>query len=437
MPDSPSPPRARVRARARATPVRVVFVTPDLRVGGAERHLVTLASALDRSRFSATVLCVKGIGPLHDELRASGVEVLCLHAGERRRALPVAFAALVRELRGRRAEVVVTHGLSANVLGRLAATLARVPVRITWKHNCGHLGRHGLLERCSERLLGPLCTRYIGVAHGQVPYLVDYLRLPPRKLRIIHNSVEVGHYGSGGERQRAERRGELGLGELGLAAGDPVVAVSAVLRREKDHATVLRAIGRLTRQLPRVKLLLIGDGPERERLRRLAAELGIAERVLFMGSRGDAPELLGCADVVALASRTVECFPYAILEAMAMSRPAVCTAVGGLPEMVEDGVTGYLVPPRDPRALAAALGRVLGSEDRGRAMGEAARRRLEERFPFPAMLRAAECELLAAFDDERPEDERPAWLDSERVAALGNGHAVALGDGRAAWGPAR
>ena len=84
-----------------------------------------------------------------------------------------------------------------------------------------------------------------------------------------------------------------------------------------------------------------------------------------------------------------------------MRRPAVCTAVGGLPEMIEDGVTGYLVPPSDPHALAAALGRVLGSADRGRGMGEAARQRLEERFAFPAMLRAAECELLAAREGDR------------------------------------
>jgi glycosyltransferase involved in cell wall biosynthesis len=375
----------------RAAPVRVAFVTPDLRVGGAERHLVTLAAALDRSRFTPTVLCVKGLGPLQEELRARGVEVLCLGAGDRKRALPATFAALTRELRRRRVEVVVTHGLSANVLGRLAATIARAPARITWKHNCGHLGRHGLLERCSERALGALCTRYIGVAHGQVPYLLGYLRLAPTKLRIIHNSVDVARYPS-----RADRRGELGLGEL-----DPVVAVSAVLRQEKDHTTVLRAIRRLAQRLPRVKLLLIGDGPERDRLKRLAVELDIAERVVFLGSRADAPELLGCADVVTLASRTVECFPYAILEAMAMRRPAVCTAVGGLPEMIEDGVTGYLVPPRDSRALAEALDRVLSSHDRGRTMGEAARRRLEERFPFAGMLRAAERELLAALDGER------------------------------------
>ncbi len=366
--------------------MRVMFVTPDLRVGGAERHLVTLACALDRDRFAATVVCVKGMGPLRRELAEHGIETISLGAGERSLALPLALRRLVREMRRQRPDTVVTHGLSANVLGRLAAVIARVPRRITWKHNCGHLSHHGLLERWSERVLGPLCTRYVGVAQAQLPYLLDYLRLAPEKVRIIHNSIDAERYPSA--EGLIAKRDDLGLDER-----HRVVAVAAVLREEKDHQTILRAIARLTSLVPHLKLLLIGEGPERQRLQALARELGIGERVIFLGSRADAAELLACADVVTLASYTIECFPYAILEAMAMRRPAVCTAVGGLPEMIEDGVTGYLVPPRDPDALARALGSVLGAEDRGQAMGEAARRRLEERFPFSAMLRAAEGEL--------------------------------------------
>jgi glycosyltransferase involved in cell wall biosynthesis len=405
-PHTPTPGRARSRVCDAAgtqpghdafvgkAPVRLMFVTPDLRVGGAERHLVTLAGALDRARFTTTVICLKELGPLADDLAAEGIEVHCLHTGERKLAMLDAIRRLVFQMRARRTEIVITHGLSANVLGRLAAAIARVPARITWKHNCGHLGHHGLLERGSERVLGPLCTRYIGVAHGQVPYLLGYLHLTPEKVRVIHNSVDPARYPR--LEELADRRRDLGFGER-----DRVIAVSAVLRREKDHATILRAIHHLVRRVPGVRLLLIGDGPERARLQRLAAELGIEERVMFLGSRVDVAELLACANVVALASHTVECFPYAILEAMAMRRPAVCTAVGGLAEMIEDGVTGYLVPPRDPEALAEALGRVLTSEDRGHAMGEAARRRLEKRFPFSGMLNAAERELVAALDGDR------------------------------------
>ena len=243
-------------------------------------------------------------------------------------------------------------------------------------------------------MLGSLCTRYIGVAHGQVPYLLGYLRLAPGKVRIIHNSVDAARYPS--VAMLAGRRGDLGLDER-----DPVVAVSAVLRQEKDHATILRAI-----QLAGAARAAGQAAADRRRARArapaaLAGELDIQERVVFLGSRADAPELLGCADVVALASHTVECFPYAILEAMAMRRPAVCTAVGGLPEMIEDGVTGYLVPPRDPGRSRTRSAGCCGSEDRGRAMGEAARRRLEERFAFSAMLRAAERELVGTPRESR------------------------------------
>ena len=113
------------------------------------------------------------------------------------------------------------------------------------------LGCDGLLERCSERALGWLCTRDIGVAHGQAPYLLGYLRLSPTKLKMIHNSVDPARYPPLTDRRR----------EFGLDEHDAVVAVNAVLRREKDHPTILRAIHRLSLRLPRVKLLLIGDVP--------------------------------------------------------------------------------------------------------------------------------------------------------------------------------
>jgi len=129
-----------------------------------------------------------------------------------------------------------------------------------------------------------------------------------------------------------------------------------------------------------VKLLLAGDGRERPRLEALVDELGLRERVLFLGHRDDVPRLLRVFDVFTLSSKTVECFPMSVLEAMSASLPAVCTAVGGVPEMIEDGVTGRVVPREDPEALAAAFLDVLGDPARARAMGLAGRRRVREEF---------------------------------------------------------
>ena len=167
---------------------------------------------------------------------------------------------------------------------------------------------------------------------------------------------------------------------LGIADGDRVVGILAVLRPEKDHATFLRAGRRVIDRMPEARLLVVGDGPCREDSERLAAELGLGDRVIFAGMRSDIVDVLSVVDVMVLSSFTIECFPFSILEAMSAGVPAVCTAVGGLPELIEDGVTGHLVAPRDPAGLAEGVLRVLEPPGRAAEMGAAARRRLEERF---------------------------------------------------------
>ncbi|MHB8339846.1 MAG: glycosyltransferase, partial [Mycobacteriales bacterium] len=326
-------------------PIRVVFVTPDLRAGGAERHIATVLPALDRYRFETRVVCLRGKGPLFGELAATAVQVDSLEVGQGRAALLRAVIGLTRELRRHRPQVVMTASFSAGVVGRLAARLAGVPAVITWKHNCGHLGRHGVTDRWGERVLGRFTSRYLGVCYGQVPYLVDYLRLDPAKVRVVHNSIPLPEPPVPAA-VRAMREA------LDIPPLAPVVGLVSVLREEKDPATMLRAFRLVVEALPSAVLLVAGDGPLRPAMEALAGSLGLSARVRFLGHRSDVAALLGAVDVVALTSFTIECFPYAILEAMAAGKPAVCTAVGGLPEMVEDGSTGFLVPPRSPVLLA-------------------------------------------------------------------------------------
>jgi glycosyltransferase involved in cell wall biosynthesis len=226
-----------------------------------------------------------------------------------------------------------------------------------------------------DRLLDPATDYYFGVAFGQVPYLVNDLGLRGDKIRIIRNGVDPTAYTGPG----AARRREVAE-SLGIAEGDRVVGILAVLRPEKDHATFLRAGRRVIDRMPQARLLVVGDGPCRADSERLADELGLGDRVIFAGMRSDIGDILSVVEVMALSSFTIECFPFSILEAMSAGIPAVCTAIGGLPELVEDGVTGHLVAPRDPGGLAEGILRVLEPEGRSAQMGAAARRRLEERF---------------------------------------------------------
>lgn len=354
--------------------LRVLFVTPNLGIGGAERHIATLGPALDPGRFEVRVCCIKERGPLFDDVVAGGVAALSLDSAGMRDA-PGALVRLVRIMRAFRPHAVITRGLNADILGRLAATVARVPAVVVWKHNTGHISRSAL-EVVSERLLDPVTDRYFAVAHGQVPYLTGELGWPAHKIRVVHNGVDPAAFPYDPDRRD---RPALAAG-LGIEPGDRVVGILAVFRPEKDHETFLRAARLVHEAIPEARFVLAGDGPGRAGLEELTRRLGLADRVVFAGLRSDVEDVLASLDVVALSSYTIECFPYAILEAMAMGVPAVCTAVGGLPEMVDDGVTGRLVPPRDPAALAAGIVDVLGDEERRRRMGAAARLRLEREF---------------------------------------------------------
>ncbi len=362
--------------------IRVLFVTPNLGIGGAERHIATLAPALDPSRFEVRVVCIKEEGPLFDDVVRAGVPALSLGSGTRQ--APTALVRLVRIMRRFRPDAVITRGLNADILGRTAATIARVPAVILWKHNTGHIERSAL-EVVSEKALDPFTDRYFAVAHGQVPYLTGELGWPERKIRVIHNGVDPGAFPYSppdGERPAA-------AAGLGIRPGDRVVGILAVFRPEKDHETFIRAARIVADRIPEARFVLAGDGPGREELEALTRELGLEERLVFAGLRSDVEDVLASLDVVVLSSFTIECFPYAILEAMAMGVPAVCTAVGGLPEMIEDGVTGRLVPPKDPAALAEGIIDVLSDEDRRRAMGVAARERLERNFTLERSAAAA------------------------------------------------
>jgi len=175
-------------------------------------------------------------------------------------------------------------------------------------------------------------------------------------------------------------------------AGAPVVICVAGFRAEKDHATLLRAFRAVVDGRPAV-LRLVGDGPERPAAEALAAELGLEESVEFLGNRTDVDRLLADADVFVLASYAVENLPFAVLEAMAAGLPVVATDVGALAELVRDGVTGALVPPRDAAALARALTAVLADPDRA-TLGLAGRAHLQAEFAFDDFVARLEEELL-------------------------------------------
>jgi glycosyltransferase involved in cell wall biosynthesis len=249
-------------------------------------------------------------------------------------------------------------------------------------HNIGDAEPRGRARRLTDRILDRWTDRYFGVAEAQRSYLTDDLGYPPDRIRIIHNGVDPVQFGTGTDRRV--------LTEIGIAPGAPVAGIVAALRPEKDHVTFLHAARQVVDARPGAQFLVIGDGPARAGLETLCATLGLADNVRFTGARRDIDRLLQAVDVFVLSSRTVECFPVSLLEAMACARPAVCTDVGGVAEMLVDGVTGHLVPPGDPGQLAGRLEQLFADPAAARRMGLSGRDRVEAMFSLDRSVAAAE-----------------------------------------------
>ena len=360
--------------RSRSGPIRVMYVVPDLNVGGAERHATLVLPRLDRSRFAPSVVCIGEEGTLFPALGEGNVPAIALNCGKR--DAPKAVFKLIRAMRRERPEIVITRGYSAELLGRIAAVITRVPHAIIWVRNNGDLEPRGRVQTVSDRILDRATSAYYGVAYGQIPYMRDDLGYPAEKIRIVYNGADPADHPYDPDATRDEEF----AASFGIAPGELVVGILAVLRPEKDHGSWLRAAAMVAEQRADVRFLIVGGGPLRESLEARAAELGIADRVIFTGSRSDVGAMLKLMDLFTLSSYTIECCPNALLEAMANGRAAVCTAIGGVPEMIAEGVTGYLVPPKDAVALAAGILEALSDPVRLAEMGRAARHRLETEF---------------------------------------------------------
>jgi glycosyltransferase involved in cell wall biosynthesis len=287
-----------------------------------------------------------------------------------------------RVLASHRVDAVHFSDLGAEP-GIVAARLAGIR-RVSGALNCMP-NTSGFCNRMFYRLLETLCLGCVDGAaavshHGRQLWL---RRLPvnPRKVGVIHNSTELVDLAHADRVACQVRR------ECGVPPDARVVGVSATLARRKGHRYLLEAFPEVLREVPDAWLMLAGDGPCRGELEALAGELGIDGRVAFLGHRTDMDRVVHAYDVVALTSVAIESLPFALLEGMACEKPAIGTAVGGMPELIEDGVTGRVVPPRDVAGIAEGVVEVLRDPARTRQMGKAARRRVAEHFHSEQMVR--------------------------------------------------
>jgi glycosyltransferase involved in cell wall biosynthesis len=354
--------------------IRVLHVITSLGIGGAERLVVSAARGLSPARFDHGICCLSERGPLAAEAEAAGVPVFCVGGFPGLRH-PAALARLVRLIRDFRPTIVHTHLQSANLYGRLAARLARVPVVVATEHNvyAGKPHRYIVVEKLLARMTDALVA-----VSGQVQvFLSAQLGVPLSAIRVVRNGVAA----SAPSAQRvAELRARLG------GAGDDVrLGCIASLTLKKGHDVLLRAMAQLRERGVACSLVVAGDGPERARAAALAEALGLARSVHFLGIVRHPVDVLAAIDVFVLPS-LVEGLPLALLEAMYSGKAVVATSVGGVPEVVRSGENGLLVSPGSVIELTDAIAMLARSPELRSRFGAAARETIEAGFTEAAYL---------------------------------------------------
>jgi glycosyltransferase involved in cell wall biosynthesis len=333
--------------------------------GGAQVHVQNLVERLPRQRFDVEVVTLSD-GPAVRRIQASGTHVQVVDEPDD----AAAFDAVLRLLEARPPDILHNHMFRAEVIGTEAAfQLPGLGLPKPYVVSTVHSSRiRNAEDQALLRRLTPRMDRLIAVSRAIVAKLVAEGRTPAR-VDLIYNGVDLQRY------EFTEACCTLPE-EYGFPEGTPLVGVVARLEPEKGHATLIEAWPQVLAHIPEARLLIIGEGSQRANLEAIADSLGLlgeecsgdrcvgtrgarpGAKVLFTGLRDDVPQVTAALDVAVLPSYR-EAQGLAILEAMALRRPVVATQVGGVPEMIENGRTGLLVPPRDAAALGAAITRLL------------------------------------------------------------------------------
>src|SRR5262245_53035318 len=373
--------------------IRVVELLATGSSGGAQEHLYNLVSLIDRERYDVSVLSLSG-GPGVRRLEKLGVSVCVLDEMSDDEAI----AAVAAHLAAVDADVVHNHMYRAEIVGTQAAmALAAAGRRRPFVVGTVHSSRiRSEEDRDLLRRLTPRMDHLIAVSRAIVRKLEDEGRVGA-PISLIYNGVDLTRYS-------AQAACPTLLAEYAIPAGDPIVGVVARLEPEKGHPTLLEAWPAVLAAMPNAHLLVVGEGSQRDLLQAQAASLGLLDgrspSVVFTGRRDDVPAVTAALDVAVLPSYR-EAQGLSILEAMALSRPVVASAVGGIPEMIDDGRTGLLVPPREPGALAAAILRLLQDPPFAARIGRAGHDLVHERFCVEQMVRAVETIYDGAVAEER------------------------------------
>ena len=366
------------------TPATILHLSSTSGPGGAEMIVKRLAGALDPERFRS-VVCLFRTGWLSEACEQASLPT---HVIDINGAFDVRWARkFFHLLQAEQVVLIHAHEFTANTYGTLLGRLAGIPVVATvhGKNYYSEQGKRRMAYRFVSR-----AARMVAVSVDLKQFVVERVSIPPNRITVIYNGVEIPPLFDGQQVQSSKK-------ELNLMKWDHVIGCVGSLYPVKGQIHLIRALPAILRVHPRTGLVLVGQGDLAEELKAEAVRIQVEEHVQFLGFRSDIPVLLNLMDVFVLPSLS-EGLSMALLEAMAAECPVVATRVGGNVELVEEGVTGYLVPSESPQLLAERVIDLLRNREEARRFGRRGRDRVREKFSLAGMVDAYQecyCDAIA------------------------------------------
>jgi glycosyltransferase involved in cell wall biosynthesis len=355
--------------------------------GGSSNHVYLLSTMLDRRKFETTVAC--GMGEwLISNLHRSNINIIALPTLVRKISLMkdlLTIFKLYSIIKKERFDIVATHSTKAGILGRIAARLASAPVVIFTAHGFIFNEPMGFVKRQLMTLIewigGLLSDHIIAISDYDAMTAVNKRIINPSKISTIYNGLDFKRF----KETNISFKKEIS----GISNKTKILGTVANFYPNKGLQYLIEALVLVVQKYSDIKLVLVGDGPLRDKLEASVKKLNLNNFVIFLGHRSDVLSILTIFDIFILSSLK-EGFPWAILEAMASGKAIVSTNVGGIPKMIENKKTGVLVPPKDSKALANAIITLLKNEEKAKTMSIAAKEKVVSEFTLDRMLNETE-----------------------------------------------
>jgi glycosyltransferase involved in cell wall biosynthesis len=359
--------------------IRVLEMIDQPFLGGGQINLLSLAKNLDRAKFEVFISSGEG-GPLVEEAKKNRIKHFPLRFSKRIKVK--IFSEMASLLEREKIDILHTHGGVAGFYGRWAAHKSRTPVVIHTLHGIHYLHyRNILLKRTFillERIFSSFTDAVILVSEADRNRALAFKLAPFSKINVINNGID---FLKDTELNNPEEKRK----ELGIGISHPLVGTVARLHRQKGLIYLIKAAKKIHQAVPEVMILIVGGGPLRRKLEKTAIKEGLGNFIVLTGEREDAAELLSIFDVFVLPSLW-EGLPYVLMEASSLGKPIVATDVEGVNEIIEDGKTGMLVPPRNSKNLAEAVIRLLDEKNFASKLGESAKKLIPPRYRLSKMV---------------------------------------------------